>query len=290
MAKQPILLNGKMTEFSKTFQKLCRAESDWQVWGDFVEMAAISIANGFEINAKIKQDREDRYIQIIRKYAEDERPLFAELFAILVVALEENPDQDFLGELFMRLGLGNHWKGQFFTPYNLCKFMASINAERAAEDIAINGYASVNDPACGAGATLIAMRNKFSSMGFGGAQTFFVGQDIDRNAAMMCYIQLSLLGCAGYVVVADTLTHPITGPMLWPNITEHQEIWFMPSNFIEPEWVIRLNRTWRGEDAEKVEPLTKIEPKHQSDAEPIRVAVSEPTPIFGCSEDQLTLF
>ena len=29
--------------------------------------------------------------------------------------MEQNPDQDMLGELFMALGLANEWKGQFFT-------------------------------------------------------------------------------------------------------------------------------------------------------------------------------
>ena len=35
-------------------------------------------------------------------------------FAIVVEALERNPEQDFLGELYMELELGNHWKGQVF--------------------------------------------------------------------------------------------------------------------------------------------------------------------------------
>ena len=39
----------------------------------------------------------------------------------------KNPDQDMLGELFMALGLANEWKGQFFTPYDICRAMAAMN-------------------------------------------------------------------------------------------------------------------------------------------------------------------
>ena len=42
--------------------------------------------------------------------------------------------------------------------------------------------------------------------------------------------------------------------MLWPNLTEYQDAWFMPLNFLEPEWVLRLSRTWRGLDTDQ-EPI-----------------------------------
>ena len=44
----------------------------------------------------------------------------------------------------------------------------------------------------------------------------------------MCYIQLSLLGCAGYVVVGDTLSNPIEGDVLFPDEKEGQEFWYTP--------------------------------------------------------------
>lgn len=52
----------------------------------------------------------------------------AEMLGLITMVLEENPEQDFLGSMFMRLELGNHWKGQFFTPYSVCKVMAEMNA------------------------------------------------------------------------------------------------------------------------------------------------------------------
>lgn len=239
MAKVVRHLRDGQAEFQKVFSKLCQTKSAWQAWSDFVEMSAIAISNAFEYRIQVKQEREERYLNIIGGYGKNEQQLFPELMAILVASLEREPEQDFLGEMFMALELGSHWKGQFFTPYSLCKAMAQINIQDVEEKIKDKGYVSINDPACGAGATLIAARNALASAGIGGTQAFFVGQDIDRVAGMMCYIQLSLLGCAGYVVIADTLTKPITGAMLLPSLTEEQDAWFMPLNYAEPVWIAR---------------------------------------------------
>ena len=239
MAKTVRHLRDSQNEFQKVFSQLCDTKSSWQVWSDFVEMTAIAISNRFEIREKVKQEREARYLTIIGQYSKSEQQIFPQLVALLVTALEREAEQDFLGEMFMALELGSHWKGQFFTPYSVCKAMANITIADAKDEIAQKGWVSVNDPACGAGATLIAARNCLELAGIGGTQAFFIGQDIDRTAAMMCYIQLSLLGCAGYVVIADTLVHPVTGPLLWPNLTEHQDAWFMPLNFADPVWVLR---------------------------------------------------
>ena len=89
----------------------------------------------------------------------------------------------------------------------------------------------MNDCACGAGATLIAARNSLKHTGIGTNQTLFVGQDVDRTAALMCYIQLSLLGCAGYVVIADTLSKPVVGKII-PRRKAGQDIWFMPGLYL----------------------------------------------------------
>lgn len=129
----------------------------------------------------------------------------------------------------MELELGNHWKGQFFTPYCVCKAMSSIVAGDVDKQIEERGYISVCDPACGAGATLIATVSdmKLSKYNFQN-HVLFVGQDIDRVAGMMCYIQLSLLGCAGYIYIGDTLKNPMAGHVLFPQEREGQELWIMP--------------------------------------------------------------
>ena len=141
--------------------------------------------------------------------------------------------------MYMQLNLGNHWKGQFFTPYCVCKMMSEITCEDVDKHIEKQGYLSICDPTCGAGATLIAAANTLKKCKHNFQNhVVFVGQDIDRVTGMMCYIQLSLLGCAGYVCIANTLTNPLTGPVLFPNEKEGQELWYMPM-FQNQIW------TWR---------------------------------------------
>ena len=94
---------------------------------------------------------------------------------------------------------------------------------------------AVNDPACGAGALLIAFANECRRPGNDinfQTSVLFVAQDIDFLAGMMCYIQLSLMGCPGYVVIDDSISHPITGidprgliPRDGPNV------WYTPMYF-----------------------------------------------------------
>ncbi|MCC2817230.1 SAM-dependent methyltransferase [Lachnoclostridium pacaense] len=68
---------------------------------------------------------------------------------------------------------------------------------------------SVSDPACGAGALLIAFANSAREHGFNYQEkVLFVAQDIDATAAKMCYIQLSLLGCSACVIIGDSLVKP----------------------------------------------------------------------------------
>lgn len=234
MAKVIRHLRSEQKEFQKVFSDLCDSKSSWQVWADFVECAAIAISNSVDRESPDSIEREARYKRIMRTYRDSEQVCFSMLFGIMGQALEKNPDQDFLGEMFMALELGNHWKGQFFTPYNVCRMMAAMQINGSQEHVERKGWIGVQDPACGAGALLIAARNVFAAKGIGYRQALFVCQDIDHVAGLMCYIQLSLLGCAGYVVVADSICNPVCGnsPLL-PIKREGQEFWFMPMIYDE---------------------------------------------------------
>lgn len=78
--------------------------------------------------------------------------------------------------------------------------------------------------------------------GIGPRQMLYVAQDIDRTAALMCYLQLSLLGCAGYVVVGDTLLQPSVSPTGSPLLVapvQGQEVWLMPA-FYDEVWAYRV--------------------------------------------------
>ena len=209
--------NETEREFIKIFGDLCYGRSRFQVWDDFVHMAALSIVNA--VDKKHFDEREDRYKRIVKPYKPKEMEGFVKLFSMTVLALESNPWQDFLGDLYMRCDLGNDHAGQFFTPYHICEFMAQCiigNEEPIKDHIERHGYISLCDPCIGGGAMMIGAAQALHSQGINYQQcAVFAGQDIDPTVAMMAYIQLSLIGFPGYIHVGNSLTDPMTGHALF---------------------------------------------------------------------------
>ena len=221
---------ARQREFAKLYNKLCHKYSRYEVWQDMVVMIACAIANA--VDKRYFDEREKMYMRVVQKHTKDELDIFPEFFAHIVMGMEGNPDCDFLGELYMNLELGNKYAGQFFTPYSVCRMMAecSIQDDLLKEQIEKNGWISINDCACGAGATLVAAANYLRFIGINyQTQALFIAQDVDMTVALMCYIQLSVLGCAGYVVIGNSLTKPMTGNVLFGE--ESSRCWYTPMYF-----------------------------------------------------------
>lgn len=224
------------TEFLKTFRKMTGRRRAFEVWSDFVTMAACAISNA--VDPSHYEEREQRYMETIAGYSPEEQNLFPLLMAHTVLALEENPEQDFLGSLYMELGLADKNKYQFFTPYNICDLMGRVTMEDLLEQVQEKGVASINDPCCGAGATLIAAineaRRQLMPAGLNFQDHILVsGQDVDEVVALMCYIQISLLGVAGYVKVGNSLTEPMT------QRDAAEDYWLTPIYCLSPIWQFR---------------------------------------------------
>lgn len=239
MAKTIRAKNEYQQNIVKMLNSLAGRYSRWTVWQDFITMAAVAICNS--VPHLHREVREKLYMQCAEKYTAAELETFAKMLAGITMGIEANPQQDFLGELFMALDMGNEWRGQFFTPYSVCSLMAAITlTENILDKVKHWGWANVNDPACGAGALLIAFANACLDKGVNyQQQVLFVGQDIDQLAGMMCYIQLSLLGCAGYVAVQNTLTNPVSSydaRVLLPK--DDGNIWYMPMYYSDI-WSVR---------------------------------------------------
>lgn len=225
-------------DFLKLFEQLTYSRSGWQVWEDLMTVMACSICNAVDRRKEAFERREKQYERSIKALGGIDIP--AQMLGIITMALEENPNQDFLGKLYMSLNLGNHWKGQFFTPYHVCELMAKMTiGEGCRAEIEENGYMSVSDPCVGAGAMLIAASTAFREYEVNyHTSVLFIGQDIDSVVAKMAYIQLSLLGCPGYITVGNSLTNPQTGHVLFPVENEGQELWIMPM-FAHEVWEMR---------------------------------------------------
>lgn len=113
--------------FLDAFGRLTNRHRAWEVWRDFITMFACSLSN--PLDKEHRDKREALYLEIIKKYNKQEQEVFPELAAQTVLALEENPEQDFLGSIFMSLKLGDEHNGQIFTPYHVCELMAEMTMD-----------------------------------------------------------------------------------------------------------------------------------------------------------------
>lgn len=271
MAKVVRGVDSYKKEFLSIFNSLCGRHGRWEVWSDFIQLTAIDISNVTDKANAPKRAADAR--NIAKKYSEDEIKRMAEMLMQMVYAIDGNPDQDFLGELYMTCELGNDHAGQFFTPYSVCQAMSEISFDPARfEDI---GFVSVNDCACGAGALLVSFANVCKRHDINYQQkVMFVAQDIDYTVGLMCYIQLSLMGCAGYVVIGDTLINPCTcydkhgllpavkPDRVWYTMMFSNNLWYGRRMAAQMDALLfRISESNLQNPAEKVEIEHKIVPK-----------------------------
>ena len=171
-----------------------------QIFGDAIMMSSIALQNSMHF----KQDIEDEYFRIIKAYSKVQLDKLATLHSLTVLALNTHP-HDFLGDVYMQLGIANSNIGQFYTPSYVCDLMAQLQvSQHSSEKL----FTTVNDPTCGSGAMLIAHFKHMIEMGRNPQrECWYEGQDISALSAHMCYVQMSLLGMPGRVIIGDSLTN-----------------------------------------------------------------------------------
>ena len=166
----------------------------WQVFADFVETGAISISSAVDLGRREK--REERYLQVVKRYTLDELARFPEMLGFLTMALEEETG-DVLGKTFHDLELHNKWAGQYFSPYSLCRMMAKMTiADRSDLEARISerGFVTAQEPAAGSGAMVIALAHEMREAGINYQQHLHVtAVDVDPKCVHMSYLQFSLL-------------------------------------------------------------------------------------------------
>lgn len=204
MPKNPAsFLDEHQKNFVKVICAISRRYRTHEVFRDFCELAAISISNAVDIAQSA--NRTARYHAIRERYEMAEFSRFPELLGLLTLSLAER-FHDSLGEIFMSMDFGDNWKGQFFTPYHVCRLMAELSTPDPKEAISHKGYFTVNEPAAGAGSMVIALAESLRDRGFNYQQCMHVtAQDVDETAVHMSYIQLSLLHVPCVVIRGNTL-------------------------------------------------------------------------------------
>lgn len=207
-------LNPHVQRFVSLFNQTAPYENRWQVFSDFVHMAACSLYNAIHRDEAFEAD----YMQRVARYSAEDANNMSRLLAEVIQGLEFCPT-DFLGQIFMSLELGNHRHGQFFTPYTVSYTMAQMTLSDRLSVLTSGerDFITVSDPACGAGGMVVAMAEAMLEAGFNPQkQMVAYCVDIDPVAAMMCYIQLSLMGIPAIVAIGNSLTVEIKREMATP--------------------------------------------------------------------------
>lgn len=225
-------------EMTKKLTSITGQYRMFDVFRDFVHMFALAIRNS--VDKRDWQEREDRYLEVAGKYTRDQLDTMAEVFALVVTQMEIEP-QDVLGKLYMELEISNEAGGQFFTPYDLAKLMAAMQADQIA-DSSTESYVSIYEPACGAGAFMIAIAQELRQRD---REFHVTAEDIDTVAVHMAYIQFTLLDIPAIVHHRNTLT------------LETFDTWATPAHVLGL-WTYRLTRG--PSNVEPVEPATAPEP------------------------------
>lgn len=165
-------------------------------------------------------------------------PGFGRLLGILVALLDAEP-KDILGQLYMSLELGNTNTGQFFTPPEVSELMARITFGDGTEH-ANKPFITLCEPACGAGGMVLAFVKVMLEKGWNPVDHVWVqAQDIDRTAALMCYLQLALWHVPAAVVVGNTIA------------VESREVFYTPAHYLG-FWPSKLARHEAERQAQEV--------------------------------------
>lgn len=228
-----IKVKSEYKELVKLFNQLSGSRSLWQVFNDCIEMFALSIQNTFCFGQTFEKN-ENRYKDITKNYSESEIETIVKIFAEITNALEANPFQDFLGDLYMQLDMGSSALGQFFTPYTVSYAMAvsSFDEKNAKAELSQKGYISVLEPAVGGGANVIAFCEVLKNHDINyQTQCVIVCQELSKLTALMCYTALSLIGCAAVVKIGDSLSDPYTN--YFAECSKGAEIWTTPMFHIQ---------------------------------------------------------
>jgi hypothetical protein len=108
--------------------------------------------------------------------------------------------------------------------------MANLTFGDMCSKLETQPFITAGEPACGAGGMILALIKVMIAKGYNPSQHLWVQCiDVDRNAALMCYTQLSLWNVPAEIIVGNTLSWDI------------REVWYTPAHHLGL-WKYRLRR------------------------------------------------
>jgi type I restriction-modification system DNA methylase subunit len=202
----------KSTDFSRpqhhTFARCLHdasrgSRSMWETFSDFLTLTYLSLSQAAHKlrHGEMDPAKEEEYLRIYQSHKHPKK--FPEAFSHVVMALDRER-YDFIGTVAGELELLNSWNGQFFTPKHVCDLMAQMTIGEAAPDP--DRRMTICEPACGAGAMVIATANVLQERNFMPWNYWITAIDIDVKMFMAAYIQLTLCAIPANVIWGNTLS------------------------------------------------------------------------------------
>ena len=207
--------HGHRDAMMERFKAARHGMSAFETWQMFTYLSAYDIAIACGNDVSFMEDT----VSAIRSRDAGQVSELRAMLSEMVEEYESNMFQDLLGDVYMQLGIGNEAGGQFFTPYGICQLMAKMDmGAKAVEDaIADHGFVTVNEPSCGAGANVVAACERMHELGHNYQERMLAWcNDVSEMTALMCYVQLSLIGCPAVVTIGDTLSMGFRSPLRTP--------------------------------------------------------------------------
>ncbi|WP_340618801.1 N-6 DNA methylase [Xenorhabdus entomophaga] len=197
MSSQP----NHQKEFIELFNQTARCHRRYPVFQDFCNCAMAAIHNKYCYCEELEQ----YYLKTIKKYEREDVDRIVQLFSYTVLGLAQEPC-DFLGSVFMQLGLGDKALNQFFTPWEVARMMAEMQLQDVSARLQEQPFVTLYEPACGAGCMTLAAADVLREQGHDPLCSLWVSAiDIDPLAAVMAYVQLSLTGIPAAVTIGNAL-------------------------------------------------------------------------------------
>lgn len=209
--------NQDIKEF---YNKLDFTHGKYNTKDVFVDL--VTLETYFIYVTLLKQsEKAKEFDELMKKYTLNEQKyMWQMLLELSELYKKQDKPYDILGEIFNNLNMVNVKSGQFFTPQSISKAIASINTIDEKE-IQKQGYISLHEPACGTGGMILVFAKELQEKGYDTYRNLFVQcWDIDKNCAMMTFLQLSFYDIPAQVIWGNTLT-------LKPN-----EIFYTPAYFV----------------------------------------------------------
>lgn len=188
-----------------------------QVFADAVEYNALKLA--IVVSPQKQEERILRIKDILDVYYSDEKDkqAFDSICLGMTDMLSKMIDHygDHLGEIYMELTGGKKAAGQYFTPYHVSRLMAEMTIGQS--DLSGDKILTFNEPCCGSGGIIIATADALNARGFNYTNNaVYVANDIDRNCALMCYLQTSWAAMPAVVLHQDTITQKTWDEFITP--------------------------------------------------------------------------